>query len=62
LDYGHAAATEEARFSLARYYESLLEDVVWLAGKDTSDLASAPRARLLRAALALDLLTADMVP
>lgn len=62
LDFGHPAATEEARSSLVRYYSNLLEDVVWLAGKDTTDLAAAPRARLLRAALALDLLTADMVP
>jgi hypothetical protein len=62
LDYGHPTATDEARSSLVRYYSNLLEDVVWLAGKDTTDLAAAPRARLLRAALALDLLTADMVP
>lgn len=61
LDFGNPTATDEARGSLLRYYQALLEDVVWLAGRDTTDLAAAPRGRLLRAALALDLLDTDVV-
>ena len=62
LDYGSPGATAEAQDSLVRYYEGLLRDVVWLAERDTADLASAPRARLLRCALALDLLGSEMSP
>ncbi|MEA3212360.1 MAG: hypothetical protein QOE70_5417 [Chthoniobacter sp.] len=56
LDYGNALATEEARSLLVRYYSSLLTDSMWLAEQDPSELADASRARLLRAALALELL------
>ena len=57
LDYGHAAATEEARTLWVRYYSSLFTDARWLAEQDPSALADASRARLLRAALALELLS-----
>ena len=56
LDYGSALATEEARAQVVRYYSSLLTDAIWLAEQDTSELAAASRARLLRASLALELL------
>ena len=56
LDYGHALATEEARSQVVSYYSSLLTDAIWLAEQDPGELSSASRARLLRAALALELL------
>jgi hypothetical protein len=56
LDYGRPAATEEAQAQVLRYFASLLSDAVWLAEQDPEDLAGASRARLLRAALALELL------
>jgi hypothetical protein len=60
LDYGRANATEAAQAQILRYYASLLTDAVWLAEQDPTDLAEASRARLLRAALALELLTANV--
>ncbi len=60
LDYGRATATEAAQAQILRYYASLLTDAVWLAEQDHTDLAEASRARLLRAALALELLTANV--
>jgi hypothetical protein len=60
LDFGVASATEEAQSQRMRYYSSLLADAVWLADQDQSDLSQASRARLLRAALALELLAAGM--
>jgi hypothetical protein len=59
LDYGDAAATEEARLQVVRYYSSLLTDALWLGEHDPNELSEASRARLLRAALALELLTAN---
>jgi len=59
LDYGDAAATEEARLQVARYYSSLLTDALWLGEHDPNELSEASRARLLRAALALELLAAN---
>ena len=56
LDYGSDSATEEAQARVVQYYVGLLADAVWLADQDPSDLAEASRERLLRAALALDLL------
>lgn len=56
LDYGNARATEEARSRLVRYYSGLLGDAVWLAENDPSDLDGGSRERLLRAALALEIL------
>jgi hypothetical protein len=58
LDYGRVAATDEARSRLVRQYLNLLSDVVWLDEQDPSDLALlASRARLLRAKLAIELLS-----
>jgi hypothetical protein len=56
LDYGNTAATEAARRDIVRYYSSLIADAIWLVEQDPTDLAEANRSRLLRAALALDLL------
>ncbi len=61
LDLGDAQATEDARARVVRRYLSLLVDAVWLAEGDPDDLAQVGRARLLRGALALELLSADQV-
>ena len=53
------ATTEEARLQLVRYYSSLLTDALWLGDHDPNELSEASRARLLRAALALELLAAN---
>lgn len=60
VDYERASATEAAQAQILRYYASLLTDAVWLAEQDPTDLAEASRARLLRAALALELLTVNV--
>lgn len=62
LDFGLLAATEEAQSQVARYYASLLTDAAWLAEQDPNELRGASRARLLRAALALDLLAPTAEP
>ena len=59
LNYGIPSATEEAQAQIVRYYASLLSDVIWLAEQDATELADASRPRLLRAALALDLISGD---
>jgi hypothetical protein len=56
LDYSVPSATEEAQKQTVRHYASLLSDAVWLAEQDPSDLDTVSRPRLLRAALALELL------
>jgi hypothetical protein len=56
LDYGRPAVTEEARGRIVRHHANLLGDAVWLAEQDATDLERASRERLLRAALALELL------
>ena len=60
LDYGPDAATEEARARVVHYYLGLLTDAVWLAEQHPSNLAQSTRARVLRTALALDLLAPSM--
>lgn len=57
IDFPTPTATEKARFRILRQYESLLLDMVWLSEQEVEDLGLAPRERLLRAALALELLT-----
>jgi hypothetical protein len=56
LDFGVPAATEEAQSQVSRFYASLIADALWLGDQDPSDLNAVGRPRLLRAALALDLL------
>jgi hypothetical protein len=61
LDYGRVTATEEARARVVRQYLNLLSDVVWLDEQDPSDLVMmASRARLLRAKLAIELLSLNV--
>jgi len=56
IEYPTQAATEEARSRICRQYEALLLDAVWLTEQEVDDLSVASRERLLRAALALNLL------
>jgi hypothetical protein len=56
LDYEHASATEDAKTRVVRHYSGLLLDAVWLAEQGAAELNAASRPRLLRAALALELL------
>ena len=57
LDYGVASATQEAQARVLKHYEALIADTVWIADQDTVDASETERARLLRAQLAVDLLT-----
>jgi len=57
IDYEVPSPLMEARMRTLRHYSGLLYDAAWLAEQDTGDLVHATRARLLRAALALELLT-----
>jgi len=57
LDYVHPAATEEARKRVLQQYEALLLDALWLSEQDPDDIEVASRERILRATLALTLLT-----
>jgi hypothetical protein len=56
LEHLHPAATEEARRRVLQNYEALLADAVWLSDQDAADLDIAPRERVLRAMLAIELL------
>lgn len=60
LDFGRPSVTDDAKSEIARRYAALLWDVIWLADNDPEDLSEAGRSRLLRASLALDLLTSEV--
>lgn len=60
LDFERASATEAARAHVVEYYAGLMRDALWLADQDSVELASASRPRLLRAALALELLGMEL--
>lgn len=57
IEFPTDTATQEAQSRVVRHYEALLLDVVWLAEQEAEDLVMASRERILRAALAIDLLT-----
>jgi hypothetical protein len=56
LDYTNPAITEEARRRTLEHFLGLLEDAIWLEELDPADAPLYGRERLLRAALALELL------
>lgn len=56
LNYNNPAITEEARRRTLEHFLGLLEDAVWLEELDPADAPLYGRERLLRAALALELL------
>jgi hypothetical protein len=58
LNYGSDASTEAARARVLTQYEGLLNEVVWLEGQDPDDIV-ASRSRLLRAYLAIELLSSS---
>lgn len=60
LDFGRDDVTTAAREQIKRLYISLLTDAIWLAEQDPSELAEAERTRLLRAALALEILESEV--
>lgn len=57
LEFPDVGATEDAKRRVVKRYEALMVDAAWLAEQGAATLGGAPRERLLRAALALDLLT-----
>ena len=56
LNYQNPAITEEARRRTLEHFLGLLEDAIWLEELEPTDAALYGRERLLRAALALELL------
>jgi hypothetical protein len=59
LDYGDKEITDATRASIVAKYTGLINDAIWLARQDTSDLASSPREELIRATMSLRLLRPD---
>lgn len=59
LDFERPTATDAARAQVLDYHLNLLSDALWLAEQDSVELETATRSRLLRAALALDLLVRE---
>ena len=57
LNYAQPSATETARRQVLRHYEALLLDALWLSEQAPDDLEVASRERVLRATLAVELLT-----
>lgn len=56
LDFKDATALDEARRRTVKRIEAMMLDVAWLAEQPSSVLGTASRERLLRAALAIDLI------
>ena len=56
LNFEDPSTTELARSQVIRRYDGLLDDAVWLAEQDPTDLRQASRPKLLRAVNALELL------
>lgn len=59
LDFERPSATEAARAQLVTHYSGLLTDAMWLADQDGIELGASSRPRVLRAALALELLARE---
>ena len=60
LPYTNAAALEAAQARVLSYYSGLLTDVAWLADSDPDDLQATSRERLMRAALATEMLAPNI--
>jgi len=56
LDYAEPGATATAQHRLLRHYGGLLGDALWLSEQAPDDLETASRERVIRAALAVELL------
>jgi len=62
LDYGDKEITDGVRLSILMKYVGLLNDAIWLAKQDSSDLAASGREELTRAMMSLRLLRPDAEP
>lgn len=62
LDFMHPSATEEARKGVLAKYEALLADAVWLSEREAADIDAEMRERVIRASIALELLTPTPSP
>ena len=60
LDYVNATVTDEARARVVREYAHLIAETIWLSDQDAGDATPSSRARLQRAALAVDLLSSNL--
>lgn len=60
LDYGDPEITNEARAITRQRFQSLINDVIWLATREASDLAAAPREELIRALMSLRMIRPDV--
>ena len=60
LDYGDPEITNEAKEITRQRFRSLINDVTWLATREASDLAAAPREELIRAMMSLRMLRPDV--
>lgn len=62
LDYGDKDITDGVRIAITSRYLGLINDAVWLARKDSRDLAASSREELTRAMMSLRLLRPDVEP
>jgi hypothetical protein len=60
LDYGDNEITDTARASTLARYVGLINDAIWLARQDMSDLEQCSREELIRATMSLRLLRPDV--
>ena len=60
ISYTTSEAIEAARARVIARYSALLTDAQWLADSEPEDLKSESRERLMRAALATDMLAPDI--
>lgn len=60
LEYGHKDITASVRDSVVSRYIGLINDAIWLARQDASDLANNSREELVRATMSLRLLKPDV--
>jgi hypothetical protein len=60
LDYGDKEITDGARSGIRSKYSGLINDAIWLARQDSSDLAASSREDLIRAMMSLRLLRPDV--
>jgi hypothetical protein len=59
LEYGDNDITTAVRDGIVARYVGLINDAIWLARQDTSDLANSSREELIRATMSLRLLRPD---
>ena len=60
LEYGDKDITDAVRDGIRSRYVGLINDAIWLARQDASDLANSSREELIRATMSLRLLRPDV--